>query len=292
MVQVVESDVALAVAVMRTAGRNAGTVSTVRGALEVLSPQALEALLRRTPVRDFHEPGGWPLAPDAFRAHAIAVMREVERLAYAIEHPNVDELAAAALVHDIGRLVLARAYPGYPNSIHAGAQTPEGRVRAERRALGLDHAAIGSLLLRRWGVSPKLALTVEHHHAEDADGDAGLLRLADMLAHCAQGRPVATRALQEAGRRIGLDADDLRGVLCDLASAGAGKRRHSGECPLSDRELQALRRLAEGKVYKEIAVDLRVSTSTIRSHLHNIFGKLGANDRAQAVLLATEQGWL
>ena len=45
-----------------------------------------------------------------------------------------------------------------------------------------------------------------------------------------------------------------------------------------------LKRLAEGKVYKQIARELSLSTSTVRTHLHNIYGKLGAVDRAQAVL--------
>ena len=53
-----------------------------------------------------------------------------------------------------------------------------------------------------------------------------------------------------------------------------------------------LKRLAEGKVYKQIALELSLSTSTVRTHLHNIYGKLGAVDRAQAVLIATERGWL
>ncbi len=53
-----------------------------------------------------------------------------------------------------------------------------------------------------------------------------------------------------------------------------------------------LKRLAEGKVYKQIALELSLSTSTVRTHLHNTYGKLGAVDRAQAVLVATERGWL
>ena len=63
-------------------------------------------------------------------------------------------------------------------------------------------------------------------------------------------------------------------------------------CPLSTRELEVLKRLAQGMVYKQIAHELSLSTSTVRTHLHNIYGKLGAVDRAQAVLLATERGWL
>jgi len=63
-------------------------------------------------------------------------------------------------------------------------------------------------------------------------------------------------------------------------------------CPLSSREVEVLACLAEGKVYKQIALELSVSASTVRSHLHNVYSKLGAVDRAQAVLLASRSGWL
>jgi LuxR family maltose regulon positive regulatory protein len=53
-----------------------------------------------------------------------------------------------------------------------------------------------------------------------------------------------------------------------------------------------LQHLAEGMVYKQIARELALSVSTVRSHLHNVYGKLGAVDRAQAVLIANERGWL
>jgi DNA-binding NarL/FixJ family response regulator len=53
-----------------------------------------------------------------------------------------------------------------------------------------------------------------------------------------------------------------------------------------------LKRLAKGMVYKQIASELELSTSTVRTHLHNVYGKLGAMDRAQAVLIATDRGWI
>ena len=58
------------------------------------------------------------------------------------------------------------------------------------------------------------------------------------------------------------------------------------------REVDALRGLAEGKVYKEIAEEMGLSASTVRTHLHNVYRKIGAADRAQAVLVARERGWV
>jgi len=86
--------------------------------------------------------------------------------------------------------------------------------------------------------------------------------------------------------------EEIRKVVYELPNGMGSKRRVSGPCPLSARELDVLRRLAEGKVYKQIAQDLDLSASTVRSHLHNVYGKLGALDRAQAVLMATDRGWI
>ena len=72
--------------------------------------------------------------------------------------------------------------------------------------------------------------------------------------------------------------------MYDLPYPTTGRPRQIDPCPLSSREVEVLKRLAEGKVYKQIALELSLSTSTVRTHLHNIYGKLGAVDRAQAVL--------
>lgn len=60
--------------------------------------------------------------------------------------------------------------------------------------------------------------------------------------------------------------------------------------PLSEREVEMLVGLASGMTYKEIALQCTLSTSTVRTHLHNIYTKLEVVDRAQAVLKAMRMG--
>jgi putative nucleotidyltransferase with HDIG domain len=296
MVAAIESDVALVIAVMRLANRHPasrGKVRSIPQSIEVLKPAGVEALIGATKTFDFFERTPiWDVAPERIRLHAVATQRAADRLCTRVEFPERDELLISSLLHDIGKLVLVQAYPGYPGQIHKTARTPEQRVHAERRELGIDHALVGGVMARRWGLPQALAAAIEHHHGNDVTGEAALIRLADMLAHYAQGQPIAPDQLLGVARQIGLGPQDLREVLYELPGPPPERRRATSPCPLSGRELEVLKRLAEGKVYKQIALELDLSTSTVRTHLHNVYGKLGAVDRAQAVLIASERGWL
>ena len=58
--------------------------------------------------------------------------------------------------------------------------------------------------------------------------------------------------------------------------------------PLSDRELDVLRAMAAGLKYKEIAERLYISVNTVGYHVKNLYGKLGAHNRTQALARARQ----
>ena len=62
--------------------------------------------------------------------------------------------------------------------------------------------------------------------------------------------------------------------------------------PLSERELEALPLIAEGLTNPEIAARLFLSLNTVKVHTRNIYGKLGAHNRTQAVAQARALGIL
>src|SRR5919198_752590 len=228
---------------------------------------------------------------ERFRRHAVATRHAADRIGELARLPERDELAVAALVHDIGRLVLSEMY-GQFERLDDRRMAPEARVRCERRELGIDHALVGSVLARRWGFPRGVVVAVERHHTPRAGGHAAAIRLADLIVHHAHGEAAPADAIVDAASRLGLERQQLGPLLYEFPYVGTERRRGSEPCPLSVREVDALRGLAEGKVYKQIAAELSLSVSTIRTHLHNVYRKIDAVDRAQAVLIARDRGWI
>jgi putative nucleotidyltransferase with HDIG domain len=294
----VEGDVALAIAVLRLAnqidGPQRGRVDSARAGVDVLTPQTILTIVTRARTYDFFERTPvWQGIPERFRLHGIATQRAADRIASEMDYPDRDQLMMSALLHDIGKLVLVHAYPGYPRQTHSEARTPEDRITAERRELGVDHALVGGVLARRWGLPRSVAQVIESHHAPDVTGATAIVRLADMLAHYLLGGAISPNELLRVSRMVGLSPQQLRTVMYDLPMPSLGDRpRHIEPSPMSAREVDVLRKLAKGMVYKQIASEMGLSTSTVRTHLHNVYKKLGAMDRAQAVLIATERGWI
>src|SRR6201985_3612252 len=221
VVAAVEADVALAVTVLRLAnrvdGRMRGRVESAVKGVEVLSPRTVHSIASKARTFDFFERTAvWQGVPEPFRLHAVATQRAADRIARELGYESRDRLMVTSLLHDIGKLVLVHAYPGYPRQIHAEARTPEERIQRERRELGVDHALVGGVLARRWGLPKSIASVIERHHAEEVDGEAAVVRLADMLAHYSQGGAVSPTELLKCARTIGLGSASLRRVMSRL----------------------------------------------------------------------------
>ena len=60
--------------------------------------------------------------------------------------------------------------------------------------------------------------------------------------------------------------------------------------PLTDREVEILQLLADGFTNPVIGSRLYLATNTVKAHLRNIYGKLGVNNRTQAVTRARGLG--
>jgi two-component system response regulator DesR len=72
----------------------------------------------------------------------------------------------------------------------------------------------------------------------------------------------------------------------------AARALRAGPCPLSTREHEILAASAEGLSTAEISTRLWLSEGTVRNRVSEILGKLGVRNRAEAVQIARERGWL
>lgn len=75
-----------------------------------------------------------------------------------------------------------------------------------------------------------------------------------------------------------------------LSNQKTGKKGKE-ESQLSDREMQILHGLVDGKDYRQIAAELFLSPQTVRTHISNIYKKLHVNNKAQAIKIAMKKSW-
>lgn len=78
-------------------------------------------------------------------------------------------------------------------------------------------------------------------------------------------------------------------LLATFAGASAGTVRDPRE-PLTDREEQVLATLARGRTNTEIADELFISLSTVKTHVASLMDKLGARNRVEIAIWAHETG--
>jgi two-component system response regulator DesR len=117
------------------------------------------------------------------------------------------------------------------------------------------------------------------------------------------GRPAYLRRALEAGARGFLVKDQPAERLANaIRRAATGERvvdpelaaaaLQDGESPLTTREREVLEASADGSPVSEISARLYLSEGTVRNYLSAAIGKTGARNRAEALRIARDRGWL
>ncbi len=160
------------------------TVVTVYDALLLLGLDIVKGLILSTSVIDIL--GGRRNGLAGLWEHSFGAAVAAGALGRALGVPRVEELSAAALMHDLGKVVLAsQLAPEYPGVV-AKALADRIPIReAERALLGVTHDEIGQWLVSRWRFPPVLAEPIALHHApadarKHADATA-VVHVADQL---------------------------------------------------------------------------------------------------------------
>ena len=157
-------------------------------------------------------------------------------------------------------------------------------VLMDLRMEGTDGLQAIRVLAARCPRTPILAISVlpENPYALEAlkAGASGYLSKHDVVTHLSGAIRAVARGETYLPPNVALTL--LRRVVDD--------ERGKPARPLTAREAEVLRLLAQGKSNKEIAVALRSTVRTVKAHVSRILAKLQVQDRTQAAILAVRLG--
>lgn len=151
------------------------------------------------------------LAEDDLWLHGAAASLAVKAIMKETRNRRIPEATTiAALIHDIGKLIMVRHLSSDMDKILAKcAESNLTIVEAERELFGCDHAEVGGAMARKWSFPEPITQTIERHHeVEPANPD--LMLDSVMLAN-------------QASKKIGIGAG-AAGTNHDSDSYGSQKR--------------------------------------------------------------------
>ncbi len=112
----------------------------------------------------------------------------------------------------------------------------------------------------------------------------------EIMAAGASGIVLKTTPLRSLANAIRFMHSGERYLPMELIQAQAMPGSAARQGNLTDKEMDVLTQLAEGKSNKEIANELQIAEATVKMHVTGICRKIGANNRTRAVIMAKEMG--
>jgi putative nucleotidyltransferase with HDIG domain len=113
---------------------------------------------------------GYDLPPGELWRHSIAVSVAAEGLVKELEIGATEEIFTAALLHDVGKLVLGTFVKDEFSEIEAALRQDVSFEAAEEMVLGTNHADLGAQILTQWSLPSDIVNAVRWHHTpESAD---------------------------------------------------------------------------------------------------------------------------
>lgn len=147
-------------------------IGSVKQAVMLLGWKRVIQLVMTTCVSAMMEKpvAGYDLSPGELWRHSIGVSIAAELLVKELRIHAVHEVYTAALLHDLGKLILGSFVKDELQVIEDKAGEGLPFEEAERLVLGIDHAEVGAEVLKNWSLPPEVIETVRWHHDPDEAG--------------------------------------------------------------------------------------------------------------------------
>ena len=192
LAKVIQADPAMAAKVLKLANSSyygfRQKIGNIPQAVTLLGFATLKNTLLAAAVFDMFRVAGTGFDLPALWTHSVTAATAAKLLAKRARYPQSEKAFTAALMHDVGKIILARFIPQGLSEIVAVIQTENmAMYDAENKVLGLSHPALGAWVLGRWGLPSPIVEAVEFHHhptrAQNGFDLAGIVYLANILAH-------------------------------------------------------------------------------------------------------------
>jgi DNA-binding NarL/FixJ family response regulator len=203
------------------------------------------------------------------------------RLLIADDHPVVRDGLSSMFARDPEFDVLGEAADGAEAVRLAQALRPDV-ILMDLRMPGMDGLTAITELARRGVAARVLVLTTY-------DTDSHVL---PAIEAGATGYLLKDAPRAELLRAVRAAAHGEAVLAPSVAARLMSRVRDPGAGPLSQRELEVLQLVAAGNTNREAAARLFITEATVKTHLLNIYAKLGVSDRAAAVAEAFNRGLL
>lgn len=235
--QVIGMDQALTMRLLRAANSvvsaSAVPIGTIREAVTRLGFATLVSLATATGVQKRMR-GALPeygLSEGALWRHSVASALAAEATQAFCQAPIPPETYVAALLHDVGKLVMAQHLDADTLRILKAARENGGQssLRAEAEVLQVHHGELGGLLAQQWKLPERVVTGIIHHHTPDQANDV----IADAIH-------VANIAAKRAGTGFSANAGDLQLNQRSLARLGLSAAGFEKLCDRVQAKLDAM----------------------------------------------------
>lgn len=232
--KIIEGDQSLASQILKQVNSPfygfAGRISSLKHAVVIMGFNAVKNLAMGFSIAKMSRNGTVSvLDMETFWEHSLGVGVGARAIGKEIGYPCPEELLAAGLLHDIGKIILSDSFPGeYKKVLEEVKETEEEMYQTEKRVFGSSHAEIGEWFTRENRFPPILRDCVGHHHASSEQGlsqsDKAIkaIHVADQLCRMEgigwSGKNTNHKEMEHACKNIGLADEARRKVLDNLRS--------------------------------------------------------------------------
>ncbi len=202
-------------------------VSSLKEALVMIGfDQLLQIILSQESSKIFlKDCSGYDLKKGDLWRHSVACALLSKIIAKHLHESRTNTIFTAALIHDIGKMILHRYVRNYFNEIKSLAEEETlSFPEAEKRILGIDHGELGGVIVEKWSFPEEIIFAVRFHHVPLATSHyakiVDLVYLSDLISMLT-GIGGGADALNYHGygeimKRYSLKEDDLEHFLVEL----------------------------------------------------------------------------